>query len=63
MESDDVANLYNLRPVYFTYKEGIVDLDDEDKGKIEPGFTPNLSKNIFHLLWYIMIKVKFRIGM
>lgn len=47
MESDDVANLYNLRPVYFTYKEGIVDLDDEDKGKIEPGFYAELIKKYF----------------
>lgn len=43
----DVKKLYELRPVYFNYKEGILDDDNEDCHRTIPGFYAELVDKYF----------------
>lgn len=43
----DVEKLYELRPVYFNYKEGILDDDNEDCHRTIPGFYAELVDKYF----------------
>lgn len=43
----DVKKLYELRPVYFNYKEGILDDDNEDCRRTIPGFYAELVDKYF----------------
>lgn len=43
----DVKKLYKLRPVYFNYKEGILDDDNEDCHRTIPGFYAELVDKYF----------------
>lgn len=47
IKDTDVKKLYELRPVYFNYKEGILDDDDEDCHRIIPGFYAELVDKYF----------------
>ena len=47
MEESDVKNLYDLRPVFFEYKEGyLMESDPDNKRKI-PGFYAELVEKYF----------------
>lgn len=47
IKDTDVKKLYELRPVYFNYKEGILDDDDEDCHRTIPGFYAELVDKYF----------------
>lgn len=47
MEADDVEKLYLLRPVYFKYKEGLIDKNEEDYNSEIPGFYAELVGKYF----------------
>lgn len=47
MEADDVEKLYLLRPVYFKYKEGLIDKNEEDYDSEIPGFYAELVGKYF----------------
>lgn len=47
IKDTDVKKLYELRSVYFNYKEGILDDDDEDCHRTIPGFYAELVDKYF----------------
>lgn len=47
MEHKDAENLYNLRPVYFKYKEGYLVKGDADENRTIPGFYAELVDKYF----------------
>lgn len=47
MEESDVKNLYDLRPVFFEYKEGYLMENDPDNKRKIPGFYAELVKKYF----------------
>lgn len=47
MEESDVKNLYDLRPVFFEYKEGYLVDDDPDNKRSIPGFYAELVDKYF----------------
>ena len=47
IKDTDVKKLYELRPVYFNYKEGILDDDNEDCRRTIPGFYAELVDKYF----------------
>lgn len=47
MDKNNVQKLYDLRPVYFNYKEGILEEDDEDCSREIPGFYAELVEKYF----------------
>lgn len=47
IKDTDVEKLYELRPVYFNYKEGILDDDNEDCHRTIPGFYAELVDKYF----------------
>lgn len=47
IKDTDVKKLYELRPVYFNYKEEILDDDDEDCHRTIPGFYAELVDKYF----------------
>lgn len=47
MDEKEVKNLYNLRPVYFKYKDGVLDQDNESYNKEIPGFYAELVNKYF----------------
>lgn len=47
IDESDVEMLYGLRPVYFIYKEGILDDDNEDCHRTIPGFYAELVNKYF----------------
>lgn len=47
IKDTDVKKLYELRPVYFNYKEGILDDDNEDCHRTIPGFYAELVDKYF----------------
>lgn len=47
IEANDVENLYNLRPVYFKYKEGYLVKGDADEDRTIPGFYAELVDKYF----------------
>ena len=47
MDKKNVENLYDLRPVYFKYKEGLVEKDEEDYNREIPGFYAELVDKYF----------------
>lgn len=47
MEESDVKNLYDLRPVFFEYKEGYLTENDPDNKRKIPGFYAELVEKYF----------------
>lgn len=47
MEESDVKNLYDLRPVFFEYKEGYLMKNDPDNKRKIPGFYAELVEKYF----------------
>lgn len=47
MEESDVKNLYDLRPVFFEYKEGYLMENDPDNKRKIPGFYAELVEKYF----------------
>lgn len=47
MDEMDVKKLYDLRPVFFKYKDGVLEEDDEDCKRIIPGFYAELVAKYF----------------
>lgn len=47
MDANNVQKLYDLRPVYFNYKDGVLEKDDEDCDREVPGFYAELVEKYF----------------